>query len=36
VRGLIRRITLEDEDFLKLKVEDPFFGRVTDIRDVIG
>lgn len=24
------------EDFLALKVEDPFFGRKTDMKDMIG
>ena len=34
--SLINRIGIRDEDFLGLKIEDPFFGRVTDMRDVIG
>lgn len=36
ILALVNKVQLEDEDFLKLKVEDPFFGRMTDIRDVIG
>ncbi len=34
--GLINHVLIKDEDFLCLKVEDPFFGRMTDIKDVIG
>ena len=34
--SLISKIQIRDEDFLALKVEDPFFGRMTDIKDVIG
>ena len=33
---LINHIKIEDDDFMNLKVEDPFFGRMTDIRNVIG
>ena len=36
ILALVNKIRIMDEDFLKLKVEDPFFGRMTDIRDVIG
>ncbi|WP_026667946.1 hypothetical protein [Butyrivibrio sp. AE2005] len=36
ILSLVNKIRIMDEDFLKLKVEDPFFGRMTDIRDVIG
>ena len=36
ILALVNKVHIEDEDFLKLKVEDPFFGRMTDIRDVIG
>ncbi|WP_027209131.1 hypothetical protein [Butyrivibrio hungatei] len=36
ILALVNKVQIEDEDFLKLKVEDPFFGRMTDIRDVIG
>ncbi len=36
ILSLVNKVQIEDEDFLKLKVEDPFFGRMTDIRDVIG
>lgn len=34
--SLVNRIEITDEDFLSLTVEDPFFGRMTDIKDVIG
>lgn len=34
--SLVNKIMIKDEDFLALKVEDPFFGRMTDIKDVIG
>lgn len=34
--ALVNKIQIRDEDFLTLKVEDPFFGRMTDIKDVIG
>ena len=34
--GLINKVQILDEDFLNIKVEDPFFGRMTDIKDVIG
>ncbi len=34
--ALVNKVKIEDVDFLELKVEDPFFGRMTDIRDVIG
>ncbi len=34
--ALVSRVQILDEDFLALKVEDPFFGRMTDIKDVIG
>ena len=33
---LINHIKIEDDDFMNLKVEDPFFGRMTYIRNVIG
>lgn len=33
--GLIHKIRIIDEDFMKLIVEDPFFNRMTDITDVI-
>lgn len=36
VLELVNKVQVLDEDFLKLKVEDPFFGRMTDIKDVIG
>lgn len=34
--AFVNRVQIRDEDFLSLKVEDPFFGRMTNIRDVIG
>ncbi|MBQ6575859.1 MAG: hypothetical protein IJL90_07120, partial [Lachnospiraceae bacterium] len=34
--ALVNRVRILDDDFLSLKVEDPFFGRMTDIRDVLG
>lgn len=33
---LVNKIRILDEEFLGIKVEDPFFGRMTDIKDVIG
>ncbi len=34
--ALVNRVQILDEDFMALKVEDPFFGRMTNITDVIG
>ena len=34
--SLVNRIDITDKDFLSLTVEDPFFNRMTDIKDVIG
>lgn len=34
--ALVNRVKILDDDFLSLKVEDPFFGRMTDIKDVLG
>ena len=34
--ALVNRIQILDEDFMSLKVEDLFFGRMTNITDVIG
>lgn len=34
--ALVNKIKIKDEGFLAFKVEDPFFGRTTDIKDVIG
>lgn len=34
--ALVNRIQIKDEDFMALQVEDPFFGRMTNITDVIG
>ena len=36
ILALINKIKIFDEDFMSLTVEDPFFGRMTDIKDVIG
>ena len=33
--ALVNKVQIRDDDFLAIKVEDPFFGRMTDIRDVI-
>lgn len=33
---LVNKVKILDEEFLNIKVEDPFFGRMTDIKDVIG
>lgn len=33
---LVNKVLILDEEFLSIKVEDPFFGRMTDIKDVIG
>ena len=33
---LVNKVQILDEEFLGIKVEDPFFDRMTDIRDVIG
>ncbi len=35
ILALLGRVRITDEDFLALTVEDPFFGRMTDIKDVI-
>lgn len=34
--ALVNKIKIKDKNFLAFKVEDPFFGRTTDIKDVIG
>ena len=34
--ALVDKIGICDESFLSLKVEDPFFGRMTDMRDLVG
>lgn len=34
--AMVNRIQIKDEDFMALQVEDPFFGRMTNITDVIG
>lgn len=33
--GLVHKIKILDKDFLSMKVEDPFFNRMTDITDVV-
>lgn len=33
---LVNKVKIFDEEFMSIKVEDPFFGRMTDIKDVIG
>lgn len=33
--ALVNMIQIKDDDFMALKVEDPFFGRMTNISDVI-
>ncbi len=33
---LVNKVQIRDADFLSIKVEDPFFGRMTDIKDLIG
>lgn len=33
---LVNRVNIRDREFMELKVEDPFFGRMTAITDVIG
>ena len=32
---LVNKILIKDEDFLSLKVEDPFFGRMTNMKDLL-
>ena len=34
--ALVNKIKIKDENFLAFKVEDPFFGRTTDMKDLIG
>lgn len=33
--ALIHNVEIKDKDFLELSVEDPFFHRMTDIRDIL-
>lgn len=33
--SLVNKFEITDEDFISLKVEDPFFGRMTDVKDLI-
>ena len=34
--ALVNKVQILDKEFLSLKVEDPFFGRMTDIKDILG
>ena len=34
--SLVNKFNIEAEDFILLTVEDPFFGRMTDVKDLIG
>lgn len=34
--SLVNKVLILDGDFRALRVEDPFFGRMTDIKDVMG
>lgn len=34
--SLINQVEIDNKEFMGLKVEDPFFGRMTNINDVIG
>lgn len=34
--ALVNRVKIGDKDFMDLKVEDPFFGRMTPVMDVMG
>ncbi len=36
ILSMINKVKILDENFMSLKVEDPFFGRTTDISDLIG
>ncbi len=36
ILSLMSKVNIIDEDFLALKIEDLFFGRMTDMRDVLG
>ena len=33
---LVNKVKILDDEFLAIKVEDPFFGRMTDIKDVMN
>lgn len=33
---MVNKVQILNDNFLRIKVEDPFFGRMTDIKDVIG
>ena len=34
--SLVNKLEICDKAFLRLRVEDPFFGRMTDVKDLIG
>ncbi len=34
--ALVNRVKILDDDFLSIRVEDPFFGRMTDIKDILS
>lgn len=34
--ALVNKVKFKDESFLAFQVEDPFFGRTTDMKDLIG
>ncbi len=34
--SLVNKVQIKDESFLALKIEDPFFGRITDMKDMLG
>lgn len=34
--ALVNRVEIQDREFMELTVEDPFFGRMTAITDIIG
>ena len=35
ILGLIHNLEIKDDDFLSLVVEDPFFNRMTGIKELI-
>ena len=35
ILSMVSKISITDPDFMDLKVEDPFFGRMTDIKDLL-
>ena len=36
ILSLINKVDINVKDFLNLKVEDTFFGRMTDMKDIVG